>query len=98
TGAVSVPNCPGVWAGRGDGPAAVTTQPGLGAISLRHAAPTCSSLRMSAAPRGLGVARRLLSAGLQEGDHGEDAAVVVAGLGQVQLGEDGADVFFDGAL
>src|SRR5580704_1507471 len=30
-------------------------------------------------------------AGFEEGDHGEDAAVVVVGLGQVQLGEDAAD-------
>ena len=38
-------------------------------------------------------ARRLGSAGVEEGDHGQDATVVVVGLGQVQLGEDGADVF-----
>jgi hypothetical protein len=40
---------------------------------------------------GLGV--RLRSVGLEEGEHGEDAPVFGAGLGQVQLGEDEADVF-----
>src|SRR5262245_30352601 len=47
---------------------------------------------------GSGIARRLRSVGLEEGDHGEDAAVVVVGLVQVQLGEDGADVLLDGAF
>ena len=40
----------------------------------------------------------LCSAALEEGDDGQDAAVVVVVLGQVQLDEDGADVFFHGAL
>src|SRR5207253_8412770 len=38
------------------------------------------------------------SADLEECDHGEDAAVVIVGLVQVQLGEDAADMFLDGAL
>jgi hypothetical protein len=41
---------------------------------------------------------RLRSVALEEGDDSEDAAVVVVGLGQVQLGEDGADVFLHGAF
>ena len=42
--------------------------------------------------------REWCSAGLQEGDHGQDAAVVIVGLVQAQLGQDAADVFLDGAL
>src|ERR1700760_313278 len=38
------------------------------------------------------------SAGLEEGDHGQDATVVIVGLVHIQLGEDAADVFLDGAL
>src|ERR1700722_16042378 len=38
------------------------------------------------------------SAGLEEHDRGEDAAVVIVGLVQVQLGEDAADVFLHSAL
>src|SRR6266536_1401924 len=40
----------------------------------------------------------LRSAGLEEGDHREDAAVVVVGLGEAQLGEDTAYVLLDGPL
>jgi hypothetical protein len=38
------------------------------------------------------------SARLEECDHGENAAVVIVGLLQIQLDEDAADVFLDGAL
>jgi glutamyl-tRNA reductase len=38
------------------------------------------------------------SAGLEEGDHRQDPAVIVAGLGEIQFGEDAADMLFDGAL
>src|SRR5256884_7457272 len=59
--------------------------------------PYTTLFRSTPAPRDPGITRRLGSAGLEEGDHGEDAAVVIVGLGQVQLGEDTADVFLDGA-
>jgi hypothetical protein len=36
--------------------------------------------------------------GLQERDHREDPAVVVAGVRQLELGEDAAHVLLDGAL
>ena len=36
--------------------------------------------------------------GLQEREHGEDAPVVLAGLGKSQLGEDAVDVLLDGPL
>jgi hypothetical protein len=36
--------------------------------------------------------------GLQERDHREDPAVVVAGLRQLGVGEDAAHVLLDGAL
>ena len=35
--------------------------------------------------------------GVEIGDHRTDASVIVVGLGQVQLGENAADVLFDGA-
>jgi hypothetical protein len=38
------------------------------------------------------------SSGLEEGDRREDAAMVVAGLVEVQSGHDAADMLFDGAL
>ena len=34
---------------------------------------------------------------IQEGDHREDPAMVVAGLGQVELGQDAAHVLLHGA-
>jgi ABC-type sulfate/molybdate transport systems ATPase subunit len=38
------------------------------------------------------------SAGLEEGEHGQDPAVVVGGLGQRQLGQDAAHVLLHRAL
>jgi len=64
--------------------------------------------RSGCPPRGLwnwstvmAMSRRLgtgRSASLQEGDDRTDAAVIVAGLGQVELGQDAAHVLLDGAL
>src|SRR6201987_1814814 len=67
------------------------------------ASPTAGCLLpRSRAVAGTGAERRhgclLGSAGLEEGDRGEDAAVVIVGLGQVQLDEDAPDVFLDGAV
>ena len=64
--------------------AAVTRQPGVS--------------RNACAARSRRHAGQAGSARLEECDHGEDAAVVIAGLLQVQLDEDAADVFVDGAL
>src|SRR6476646_7071204 len=67
------------------------------------ASPTAGCLLpRSRAVAGTGAGRRhaclLGSAGLEEGDRGEDAAVIIVGLVQVQLDEDAADVFLDSAL
>jgi hypothetical protein len=35
---------------------------------------------------------------VEDGDHGQDAPVVVGGLGQVELGADRANVLLDAAL
>jgi hypothetical protein len=64
--------------------AAVTRQPGVS--------------RNTCAARSRRHAGLAGSARLEECDHGEDAAVVIVGLLQVQLDEDAADVFLDGAL
>src|SRR5690348_18345226 len=67
------------------------------------ASPTAGCLLpRSRAVAGTGAERRraclLGSAGFEEGDRGEDTTVVIVGLVQVQLDEDAADVFLDGAV
>lgn len=44
------------------------------------------------------VAAAGVLAGFEVGDDGEYSAVVVVGFGEVEFGEDMADVFFDGAF